>query len=244
MHASYVFCMCAKVDAYILICRKFFETLGQHLPLHQANTPIQKLPNGLFLNFPCRIHSHNFWSGVCESMGRCSWKRTPSGSNFFHFHAVFGKNCSKVGVPWLWLMVPWEILDPAQWEKQMYLLDFTSEARQHIGVLAFLIKWPHLVACTLSFSSCKITYIFWMWKVILASNKMLRVNCFHKFNTKFRKWYSSTDSTMIMRQILAHYWPSRSGRVVYNALLAACGTDGRGFKPWPEPSSMLVDMSF
>ena len=25
--------------------------------------------------------------------------------------------------------------------------------------------------------------------------------------------------------------PSRSGRVVYSAMLAACGTDGQGFKP-------------
>ena len=37
--------------------------------------------------------------------------------------------------------------------------------------------------------------------------------------------------------------PSPSGRVVYSAMLAACGTDGHGFEPRPEPPPMLVDTS-
>ena len=31
--------------------------------------------------------------------------------------------------------------------------------------------------------------------------------------------------------------------MVYSAVLAVCGTDGHGFKPWPEPPLMFADMS-
>ena len=51
------------------------------------------------------------------------------------------------------------------------------------------------------------------------------------------------NQIFLWKILILHNQPSRSGWVVYSAVLTVCGMDGCWFEPQPEPLPMLVDTS-